>query len=272
MVFSQINNSASNLVFRAEIDVMSDAIKKIIRNNDSDSLMGLQSFAITMVNNNSLTNGVGIVSKIVFDTMKTYRDMKPMPKILMRTIMDSFKGRFKHSKMVEIFDGLEQEGFIIKSYVGVSKKDKGTAPDYTFIELTSLWKKYLSSYKQLSRQNMLYTENMGRLIWASILAKRGEPCGIQSFKILIIILHNVSKSGELSIKECEDYCNKIGKGVFAQLYSRNGMFNEDIKFFDFFGSDKVKVNKNTYNVYLKYIVPLSQAVIQTKLNKLYPHP
>jgi hypothetical protein len=127
--------------------------------------------------------------------------------------------------------------------------------------LTSLWTRYLKQYNAKSKETDLFVESIGRLVWASILANNGDPSGIRSFKVLVIILENVSSKGEISKKDIENFCYQMGDGRFAQLLGSDSQKTEEIRFFVQVGGDKVRVSGDVLECYHKYIIPISEEIL-----------
>jgi hypothetical protein len=262
MVFRKSKQSQGDIIFKVKVMALCEAIKRIMQTNDSKALKGIQGFSSFMLLNTALNNGSGIISYLIKETMKDYEDKKPLRKILLGDIKNAFPG-FRKEKTDELLDGLEKFGFI--SYVF----EPGTNPEFqrqkhpaiTFIRLTDVWLRYLKEYKRKYKSD-LFIESIGRLLWASILAYNGEASGVRSFKILVIILENVSRKGELSMDDATKYCYKMGCGRFAQLIAGDNGKAEEIRFFIDVDKEKVKVNENTLYVYHKYIIPISENIIR----------
>lgn len=255
-------HSAGNVFFKSQMKAILPAFKEIMKKNEPNSLKGLQSLAVLMGGNNSLTNGSGVLAQIILDTMKSYDAKKPMPVIRLRKILDAFKGKFSEHRMLEMIKGMEFYGLLKITYEDNLNPLYQMHPDYTKIQLDDIWKRYLTRYKATSKEEVLYTESISRLIWASILAIGDEASGVRTFKVLSIILDNVNSNRELSIDECERYCSQIGVGTFAQLRSKNFQMTEEIRFFDEVGDVKIKLNKNVVAIWNKYIIPISQEIMR----------
>lgn len=255
-------HGAGDVFFKSQMKAILPAFKEIMKKNEPNNLKGLQSLAVLMGGNNALTNGSGVLSQIILDTMKFYDAKKPMPILRLRNILDAFKGKFSEHRMLDMIRGMELYGLVKITYEENLNPKYQMHPDYTRIQLNDMWKRYLTRYKVLSKEEVLFTESISRLIWASILASSDEASGVRTFKVLTIILDNANSNRELSIDECERFCYQIGVGTFAQLRSKNFQMTEEIRFFDEVGSDKIKLNKNVVNVWNKYILPMSQEIMR----------
>lgn len=262
-----VKMNAQDREFKVNMMALGEAVKNIILKNDVNALKGIQTLSSFMALNPSLNNGSGVISYVIRETMKKYDSNNPMPIIAGRKVLDAFPG-FSEDKVKEVLEGFENLGFI--GYIinpMVAPQFQKEIP-YLSIKLTPLWNKYLKEYKRKSKENELFIESIGRIIWASILIKNGGGggAGFRTFRILILILTSAT-NGELSIQEAERLCYQIGEGKFSQLISCDNAKDKEIRFFTYNDGEKFKINPNTLKAYVKYVVPLT---IQIKTTLNYP--
>ena len=256
-----VSQKQADAVFKDKGKVLGESMKQILKKNDTNALKGIQSLSSFMNLNTALNNGSGVISYIIEETRKKYNSRSPMPKIKLRDIIKAFPG-FTERKIVEVLDGLEKMEFI--EYIedaGINPRFK-KHPDYTYVRLLSIWDRYLKQYQIKTKESDTFIESIGRILWMSILENNGGKSGIRSFKVLIMILENISSDGEISKDDCEKYCCQMGAGRFAQLIASDSQKNSEIKFFVKSDKNKVKINKNTIDCYRKYIIPLYQNLTQ----------
>jgi hypothetical protein len=264
MPMKKVSQSYIDKLVKAAIMVLADIVREAMRTNDKKALDGLQPFSAFMELNTAMNNGSAIVGYLVTKTLRDYNPKKTMPKIKVRKILDDFTGLSEH-KVIEVLNGLERFGFVYYTFDPNLKNEEFRTlrhPDYTFVVLTDLWKKYLRNYLTKKRETDFFVENIGRIIWSSILANDGEKCGVRSLKVLIQILINVSSIGEISIDDIDKISASTGSGRTAQLFKRDESKNDHIKLIDWNDGKKVKINLNVLWVYNQYIVPRQQAILR----------
>ena len=250
--------SKSDKYFLTWLESFGSAYKEAMDKKDVQALQGLTAFDISrrwaVGNTGSL-----IMSYLFKETLKTYKLGQNIPWLNYNTIRNELgKRKISENRMDMVIDALEEGGFIeVKE-----KTVRGLEGNKIFLslKLTDTWKYFLTQYKRNKKQTMTFPHILGRQIYLSYLAKHKNelklPTGINSFKILLIILNNATKTGYIDSIEGEKMFHKMGGVVlWHEVGEGDEIKREDIKFFTEDDGVKKKINPKVLKAYNEYLLP-----------------